>query len=149
MTDIRSGRRWHCQSTRYEAQTVSKSFLTGSAFIMDTQGLSYLSMSTSANTLESLQLTSPYWRGLTRLTVTRLASLMAINGLVSSLLFSLLAMDLIFTPMALGVTQCHLRRRRQFVCGIFYGSEVPGLLANIGFFVFSYKFWKKTIKKSL
>ena len=86
---------------------------------MDTQGLSYLNMLTSANTLESLQLTWPYWRGLTRLTVTRLASLMAINGLVSSLLFSLFAMDLIFTPMALGVTQCHLRRRRQFVWGIF------------------------------
>ena len=38
MTDIRSGRRWHCQSTRYEAQTVSKSFLTGSAFIMTHRG---------------------------------------------------------------------------------------------------------------
>ena len=35
-------------------QSVSLPFLTGSAFIMDTQGLSYLNMSTSANTWPGL-----------------------------------------------------------------------------------------------
>ena len=77
------------------------------------------------------------------LTVPGLTSILAWTGLVTSFIFTITSTDLLFVPLAVGSTKCHKYRSHSFVCGVFYGTGVPGLLINVGFFVFSYKLWMK------
>ena len=77
------------------------------------------------------------------LTVPGLTSILAWTGLVTSFIFTITSTDLLFVPLAVGSTKCHKYRSHSFVCGVFYGTGVPGLIINVGFFVFSYKLWMK------
>ena len=77
------------------------------------------------------------------LTVHGLASILAWTGMVTAVIFTILSTDLLFIPLAVGAEKCHSHVRHTFICGVFYGTGLPGLLINVGFFVFSYKLWMK------
>ena len=83
------------------------------------------------------------------LTVPGLASILAWTGMVTSVIFTILSTDLLFIPLAVGSVKCHTTVQHTFICGVFYGAGVPGLLINVGFFIFSYKLWMKIKNKDL
>lgn len=73
------------------------------------------------------------------LTLQGLATVLAWTGMVTSIIFTILSTDILFVPLAV---YCH-RYYFHTLCGILYGTGVPGLLISVGFFIFSYKFWMK------
>ena len=72
------------------------------------------------------------------ISITRCASFLAWTGMVTSIIFSIASLDVIFTPLAMGFAHvCHLYSH----CGIMYGVGVPVLVINIGMFIYCFKLW--------
>merc|ERR1711874_745482 len=78
--------------------------------------------------------------------IIRFSSFLAWTGLVSSLLFILGSLDMILTPLAVGVHSYYSRGCSHYyntsICGTFYGVGTVTLVMNIGMFIYSFKLWK-------
>merc|ERR1711874_376657 len=78
--------------------------------------------------------------------IIRFSSFLAWTGLVSSLLFILGSLDMILTPLAVGVHSYYSRGCSHYyntsICGTFYGVGSVTLVMNIGMFIYSFKLWK-------
>merc|ERR1712110_1019240 len=79
------------------------------------------------------------------ISIIKFASFLAWTGLVSSVIFIVGSLDMIFTPLALGIHRysrgCGHYYYESF-CGSLYGVGAVVLLMNIGMFIFSFKLWK-------
>jgi len=79
------------------------------------------------------------------ISIIKFASFLAWTGLVSSVIFIIGSLDMIFTPLALGIHRysrgCGHYYYEAF-CGSLYGVGAVVLLMNIGMFIFSFKLWK-------
>merc|ERR1711874_248411 len=78
--------------------------------------------------------------------IIRFSSFLAWTGLVSSVLFILGSLDMILTPLAVGVHSYYSRGCSHYyntsICGTFYGVGTVTLVMNIGMFIYSFKLWK-------
>merc|ERR1711874_164536 len=85
-------------------------------------------------------------RYISGISIIRFSSFLAWTGLVSSLLFILGSLDMILTPLAVGVHSYYSRGCSHYyntsICGTFYGVGTVTLLMNIGMFIYSFKLWK-------
>merc|ERR1712110_413824 len=79
------------------------------------------------------------------ISIIKFASFLAWTGLVSSVIFIIGSLDMIFTPLALGIHRysrgCGHYYYEAF-CGSLYGVGAVVLLMNIGMFIYSFKLWK-------
>jgi len=76
------------------------------------------------------------------ISITRFASFLAWTGMVSSIIFSIVSLDVIFMPLAMGFAHvCHLYSHYGGLCGTMYGVGVPSLVLNIGMFIYCFKLW--------
>merc|ERR1711913_42988 len=79
------------------------------------------------------------------ISIIRFANFLAWTGLVCSLIFIIGSLDMILTPLALGIHH-YSRGCGQYYyeafCGSLYGVGAVVLLMNIGMFIFSFKLWK-------
>ena len=95
----------------------------------------------SSSTSEDWKMT----RYLPGISIIRFASFLAWTGLVSSLIFILGSLDMIFTPLALGFHYysrgCGYYGENVF-CGSLYGVGSVLLIMNVGMFIYSFKLWK-------
>ena len=84
-------------------------------------------------------------RYISGISIIRFASFLAWTGLVTSLIFILGSLDMIFTPLALGIHRysggCG-RYYYEVYCGSLYGVGAAVLLLNIVMFIYSFKLWK-------
>merc|ERR1712226_346728 len=86
-------------------------------------------------------------RYISGISIISFASFLAWTGLVSSLIFILGSLDMIFTPLALDY---HLYSRYSryvyygcdVLCGSLYGIGAVVLVINIGMFIYSFRLWK-------
>jgi len=89
------------------------------------------------------------------ISINRFCSFLAWTGLVSSVIFIVVSLNLLFIPLALGfhdvisyeagrMSAYSTDRRRHYliICGIFYGLGSTILVINIGMFLYSFKLWK-------
>jgi len=78
--------------------------------------------------------------------IIRFSSFLAWTGLVSSVLFIIGSLDMILTPLAVGVHRysggCGRYFSYSLFCGSLYGVGSVTLLINIGIFIYSFKLWK-------
>jgi len=84
-------------------------------------------------------------RYISGISISGFASFLAWTGLVSSLIFILGSLDMIFTPLALGIHSYSRGCGRYYYevfCGSLYGVGAAVLLLNIGIFIYSFKLWK-------
>merc|ERR1711874_932411 len=85
-------------------------------------------------------------RYISGISIIRFSSFLAWTGLVSSLPFILGSLDMILTPLAVGVHSYYSRGCSHYyntsICGTFYGVGTVTLLMNIGMFIYSFKLWK-------
>merc|ERR1712018_28939 len=78
------------------------------------------------------------------ISIIKFASFLAWTGLVSSVIFIIGSLDMIFSPLAFGMhsRRCGLNYNMEAFCGSLYGVGAVVLLMNIGMFFFSFKLWK-------
>merc|ERR1711997_139869 len=80
------------------------------------------------------------------ISIIKFASFLAWTGLVSSVIFIIGSLDMIFTPLALGIHRysrgCGHYSYSEVFCGSLYGVGALVLLMNIGNFIYSFKLWK-------
>jgi len=80
------------------------------------------------------------------ISIIKFASFLAWTGLVSSVIFIIGSLDMIFTPLALGIHRSYSGGCGHYYyeafCGSLYGVGAVVLLMNIGMFIFSFKLWK-------
>ena len=84
-------------------------------------------------------------RYISGISISRFASFLAWTGLVSSLIFILGSLDMIFTPLALGIHSYSRGCGRYYenvFCGSLFGVGGALLLLNIGMFIYSFKLWR-------
>merc|ERR1712113_625720 len=84
-------------------------------------------------------------RYISGISISRFASFLAWTGLVSSLIFILGSLDMIFTPLALGIHSYSRGCGRYYenvFCGSLFGVGAALLLLNIGMFIYSFKLWR-------
>jgi len=79
------------------------------------------------------------------ISIIKFASFLAWTGLVTSVIFIIGSLDMIFTPLAIGI---HRYSRGcghyyyEVFCGSLYGVGAVVLIMNIGMFIYSFKLWK-------
>jgi len=100
----------------------------------------YRKFSSSSSLCEDWKMT----RYISGISIIRFASFLAWTGLVTSLIFILGSLDMIFTPLALGIHRNSrgCGRYYEVFCGSLYGVGAAVLLLNIGMFIYSFKLWK-------
>jgi len=89
------------------------------------------------------------------MSINRFCLNLAWTGMVSSVIFILVSLNLLFIPLALGfhdvisyeagwMSAYDTDRRRHYLimCGIFYGLGTAFLVINIAMFLYSFKLWK-------
>jgi len=84
-------------------------------------------------------------RYISGISIIRFASFLAWTGLVISLIFIIGSLDIILTPLALGIHHRYSAGCSSYtetLCGSLYGAGIGGLIMNIGMFVYSFKLWK-------
>jgi len=102
----------------------------------------YRKFSSSSSSCDDWKMT----RYISGISIIRFSSFLAWTGLVSSLLFILGSLDMILTPLAVGVHSYYYggcsRHYHTTLCGSFYGVGSVTLVMNIGMFIYSLKLWK-------
>ena len=89
-------------------------------------------------------------RYISGISIIRFASFLAWTGLVTSLIFILGSLDMIFTPLALDIHRYGCGRHYYEVfCGSLYGVGFAVLVMNIGMFIYSFKLWKAITKNNM
>merc|ERR1719219_428061 len=76
------------------------------------------------------------------ISINKFASFLAWTGLVTSVIFIVGSLDMIFTPLAVGFHRFSTGYGREVFCGFLYGVGAAMLLLNIGMFIYSFKLWK-------